>query len=126
MPLYAKMYDECKGKPLPGSAGLEAIMRELGVATNQATRVRQVFARAAEQAGFFTTGRDRLVKPANNGVMEGGAGGQGPEVAADRTDEGGGSPLSDPILHGLLTGMLPPRANRSPRGTADCSSQPSL
>jgi len=106
VPLYDAMYKGCHGRPLPGATGLEAMMRDIGVATNQATRVRQVFMRAAEQAGFFTTGHDRLVKPAVSGMMEEVSGGSDPEHAPDKQSEGG-SPLADPILHGLLTRMLP-------------------
>jgi hypothetical protein len=110
VPLYSEIYKGCQGKPLPGPAGLEAMMRDLGVATNQATRVRQVFMRAANQAGFFTTGRDRLVKPAVGGMMEDGAERPEPDIPAKPGE--GGIPLSDPILHGLLTRMLPPEGNK--------------
>jgi hypothetical protein len=110
VPLYKEVYQGCQGKPLPGPAGLEAMMRDLGVATNQATRVRQVFARAADQAGFFTTGRDRLVKPPVGGMVEDRV--EKPDLDVPDQPPEEGVPLSDPILHGLLTRMLPPEGEK--------------
>ena len=63
VPLYRAIYDDLDGKRLPPDGGLENKMHSLGVGQKQVAKARQVFARSAEQAGFFTFGRDRLVKP---------------------------------------------------------------
>lgn len=111
VPLYERLYARYKATTLPPDPGLESAMRLLGVVTNQVARARQVFKRSAEQAGFFTSGRDRLVKPPLGGSDTG-------RVNADDTGDAdtlddrsktrvGGSPVSDPMLAGLLRRMLP-------------------
>ena len=60
VPLYRAIYENYKGKLLPGDAALEAEMVELGVAPKQKGRARQGFQRSAEQAKL---GKDRLVLP---------------------------------------------------------------
>jgi hypothetical protein len=61
VPLYRAIYDQYKGRLLPGNAALEEDMLKLGVAQKQKSRARQGFQRSAEQAKL---GRDRLVVPA--------------------------------------------------------------
>jgi len=63
VPLYEQVYDQFRGKRLPEDQGLEAVMVDLGVSKKQAAKARQAMIRSAEQAGFFLTGRDRLVEP---------------------------------------------------------------
>ena len=62
--LYKAIYDKFKGAQLPPDKGLEAAIVSLGVAQKQKERARQIFKRAAQQAGFFQFGTDRLVLPA--------------------------------------------------------------
>lgn len=69
VPLYKSLHKKFDGRILPKDSGLEAEMRALGVPEKSATRARQVFQKSAASAGFFATGRDRLVRPASsNGV----------------------------------------------------------
>lgn len=63
VPLYRALYERFKGTLLPSDAGLETTIRDLGVASKQVATARQVFQRAAEQAGFFNLAQDRLVMP---------------------------------------------------------------
>jgi hypothetical protein len=70
VPLYAKVFENYKGGVLPPAAAFERDIVLLGVAEKQKGRARQVFERAAEQAGFFEQGKNRLVKP---GITETGA-----------------------------------------------------
>ena len=63
VPLYRELYEKFEGKMLPHDAGVEAEIRTLGVTTKSASKARQVFQRSAASAGFFASGRDRLVKP---------------------------------------------------------------
>lgn len=63
VPLYNKVYEQFKTGSLPPASGLEAAMVTMGVAQKQKDKARQVFQRAAKQAGFFEYGADRLVKP---------------------------------------------------------------
>lgn len=63
VPLYKALFDQYRGHLLPRSVGLENEMVRLGVSQKQKDKARQVFFRAAEQAGFFAHGRDKLVMP---------------------------------------------------------------
>ena len=63
VPLYAKVYEEFKTGSLPPTSGLETYLVSVGVAQKQKDKARQVFQRAAKQAGFSEYGADRLVKP---------------------------------------------------------------
>src|SRR5258708_5905230 len=64
VPLYKAIYEKFRGASLPPDTGLEAAIVSLGVAQKQRERVRQIFRRSAQQAGFFQFGTDRLVLPA--------------------------------------------------------------
>ena len=65
VPLYKALYDKYKGYPLPPTnIGLEAVLVELGVAPKQKDKARQALQRSADQAGYFSQGRERLVAPA--------------------------------------------------------------
>lgn len=61
--LYKAIYDRYRGTVLPPTAGLEAEMVALGVSPNQKERARWAFEKSADYAGFFDSGRDRLVSP---------------------------------------------------------------
>ena len=82
VPLYQAIYEAHNGKLLPRDAGLENKMHSLGVAKKQVSKARQVFARSAEQAGFFAFGRDRLVKPTASEIKEPSAAAGTPEGEA--------------------------------------------
>lgn len=104
VPLYKAVFENHKGGVLPPAAALEREMVTLGVAEKQKGRARQVFERAADQAGFSEHGKNRLVMPGvprtetltSEGDKGKGGGGNG---------EGGGDDLpqgTDPIIAGLL------------------------
>ncbi len=84
VPLYRAVYENYKGGVLPPAAAFERDIVGLGVAEKQKGRARQVLERAADQAGFFEQGRNRLVKP---GVAP-----LGQSPASDRPKGGGGGP----------------------------------
>lgn len=63
VPLYDRVYQEFRGKRLPGDAGIEAQIELFGVSKKQVSRARQAMVRSAETAGFYASGRDRLVEP---------------------------------------------------------------
>ncbi len=83
VPLYLAIFEEYKSGQLPQDVGLERKIQSLGVPEKQAARARQVFARSAEQAGFFNYGKDRLVRP----VTDGGRQGADEEAPQERTTE---------------------------------------
>jgi len=64
VPLYRKLYDTYKGRPLPDDVNLEQVLESFGVAPKQKSRARRDFQRSAEQAGIFNDKKDRLVLPA--------------------------------------------------------------
>ncbi len=104
VPLFAKLYENNRGKQLPPPAALEREMEELGVAPKQKERARQLFQRSAETAGFFEMDRTRLIMPA--GTADGAP---PPEKPADvEKDNGGGGGSSKPPsgLHPFIQGLL--------------------
>ncbi len=67
VPLYRMLHDKFAGQLLPPDEGLEAEMRSLGVSDRSVSKARQAFQRSASSAGFFASGKDRLVRPAASG-----------------------------------------------------------
>ncbi|MGO9449703.1 MAG: hypothetical protein ACLQDV_01470 [Candidatus Binataceae bacterium] len=63
VPLYRKIFETYRGRPLPDDKGLEKVMESVGVASKQTDRARQTFQRSAEQAKVFNEKKDRLVLP---------------------------------------------------------------
>jgi hypothetical protein len=82
VPLYKQLYEEHRGHRLPGASGLEGRMEQLGVASKQKKRARQVFQRSAEQAGLFSLGKDRLIIPTGLRLGE-----EGPDAAPEPEKE---------------------------------------
>ena len=113
--LYRKVYEANRGRLLPKAAGLQAEMVGLGVSPNQAEKARQVFDRAAREAGFFEHGADRLVQPSFNGAppssMIHEAQDDAPEpakrAAPERKTEAH-AVADDPLVQGLLNRMPSP------------------
>jgi len=66
VPLFQAIFSHYQGALLPAEAGLENKMADLGVSPKQVAKARQAFQRSAELAGFFRSGRDRLVRPPSN------------------------------------------------------------
>lgn len=113
VPLYAAVFEKYKGGTLPPVAALEREMVGLGVSDKQKDRARQVFERAADQAGFFEQGRNRLVQPgiatrdkAKDIVPSPGGGGVGGTGSGGGTAGGGGG-TGDALLDALIS-KLPP------------------
>jgi hypothetical protein len=68
VPLFKTIFDNHRSGVLPPTAALEREIVQLGVSEKQKSRARAVFEKAAEQAGFFEHGKNRLVMP---GVTQG-------------------------------------------------------
>ena len=86
VPLYKALHEKYKGYPLPPTnIGLEAVLVELGVAPKQKDKARQALQRSAEQAGFYSQGRDRLVAPVETGESP-----TGIEASTGEDDRSGG------------------------------------
>jgi len=67
VPLFKAIYSEYEGHALPPDPGLEQKIADLGVSSKQASRARQALQRSAERAGFFSTTKGRLIRPAPKG-----------------------------------------------------------
>jgi hypothetical protein len=112
VPLYSELYRAYEGIQLPGDQGLEAKIRELGVAAKQVPTARQVFLRSADQAGFFAHGRSRLVKPPRGRVAVPDADEQ--ELSSDPETHGVDdlpAIMKHPLVQGLLSVLPEPGEN---------------
>lgn len=109
VPLYKAIYDAYAGRLLPNDAGIESSMVGMGVAEKQAPRARQAFSRSAEQAGFFASGRNRLVVPATGSVGPGSI--KSDAGSEDNGEDGGGTGGDDLSQDALLVGLF----NRLPK-----------
>lgn len=103
VPLYKAVYDQYSGTDLPRDPDLEAPISNMGVPHERAKRVCLVLRRSAEQAGFFRSGNDRLVKPpfATSGVAE--------EHKEDGGSQGAGgrdAKASDCRQHHFVEGLI--------------------
>lgn len=122
--LYSQIFEKFRGHVLPPMKALEREMETLGVAKKQTDRARQAFERSAEYAGFFDSGRERLVRPRMDGGPQTNAdGGQQqspppPPPADERNGNGNGGgklpPDVDPIIRGLID-RLPPSGQKWPK-----------
>ena len=111
VPLYKRVYEAFRGQKLPGDGGLETEIVRFGVAPKQSARARQVLLRSAETAGFFASGRDRLVEPPRlrTAGEEESSGTNGGDSGADTDSQGFAGDLGvtkHPLIQGLLA-MLP-------------------
>lgn len=107
VPLFKQLFDRLNGQPLPPVAAIERMVENLGVAPKQKDKARQVFQRAAKQAGLFDLSSDRLSIPPGLGQATRPSLPQ--ESAATQsntstTAPGGGSGGNDypPFIQGLL------------------------
>ena len=125
VPLYNRVFEDHRGHVLPPSKALERKMADYGVPDKSAGRARQVFDRAAEQAGFFASGRDRLVRPATGhraeaSRIEAGIGHSAGQATATGisvgSGAGGGTGHGDPLIAALIS-KLP--ASGTPWPVAD-------
>jgi hypothetical protein len=140
VPLYRDFFERYKGMLLPRDVALEREMAALGVASKQTDKARQAFQRSADQAGFFSHGRDRLVMPSvgTAGAVSSTANSPlppanpppAPPAQRDRPghygDGGGGEPPKrHPFIQGLFETLpdagadWPPEAQRDWLDTAE-------
>jgi hypothetical protein len=110
VPLYAALFERYKDTVLPPEKTLETEIAGLGVAEKQKGPARQVFARSAQQAGYFEHGKNRLVRPGVAPLADGGG------ADADRGKIGGAGGGSDepprhPFIEGLLRTLPDPEAD---------------
>jgi len=119
VPLYQAIFEKYRGHSLPPPKALEREMETLGVSAKQTDKARQAFDRSAAHAGFYESGKDRLVKPRVDETVS-----PPPPKPEDNSTGGGGNgsgdggpPDVDPIIVGLLarlpkTGSEWPQAER--------------
>ncbi|MBS3649682.1 hypothetical protein KEU06_13800 [Pseudaminobacter sp. 19-2017] len=122
--LYQQIYEKFRGHNLPPPKALEREMETLGVPRKQTDRARQAFERSAQFAGFFDSGKDRLVRPRLDGsaMPKSESNTPPPSVSenaeSNRSSSGGGGgdlpPELDPIIRGLI-GRLPPAGSVWPK-----------
>jgi hypothetical protein len=111
VPLYNKLFENCKGVVLPPSAALERELVQIGVAEKQKHTARLVLERSAQYAGFFEHGKDRLVMP---GISPDNTKDEKPDESDQPrggSGKGGGGGDGPPPRHPLIEGMfqsLPP------------------
>lgn len=103
VPLFKDIYEKYRGHILPPDIGLEGEMVDMGVAFKQKDRARQVFQRSADQAGYFSHGRNRLVHPIVNGTAS--------EVEQPSNDAYRADAPPSPL--GYSPGQLPSRQGHS-------------
>ena len=104
VPLYQAIYEKYRGYSLPPPAALEREMGLLGVSSKQTDKARQAFMRSAKQAGFFTHGEDRLVKPSFGSAPTTKPIEPPPEDKPKDKPRGGGDPPDG--LHPFIAGLL--------------------
>lgn len=112
IPLYAKLYEQYRGHPLPQAAAIQRQMTLLGLPQKQVERARQVFAASVETAGFISNGR--FVKPvvaARSDPDEREVERQTPEDRStderpDRQNRGNGGGSGGGKDHPLIAGLL--------------------
>jgi hypothetical protein len=123
VPLYVQIYEKFRGHNLPPPKALEREMETLGVSGKVADRARQSFEKSAQLAGFFDSGKERLVRPrmeTTSAVATETSQTSAPPPAPEspqRSFSGGGGnmpPEIDPILLGLIS-KLPPSGSNWPK-----------
>lgn len=115
VPLYKLVYENYKGGVVPPVAAFERDINKWGVAAKQTARARQALERSAEEAGFYESGRNRLVIPGAASFRAGDAPAEQPAdqdrlgSAGGRNGGGGGGDSNlDPIIKGLIDRLPPP------------------
>ena len=107
--LYAKVYEQFKGSPLPPQAALERSLVALGVGDGVKDKARQVLMRSAKQAGFFDMAADRQTKPAIRTDTVGKTDEKPPHEEQKKHGGGGGGGGGDhPLIQGLMLTLPKP------------------
>lgn len=107
VPLYKAVFDKYRGGTLPPAKALEREMIALGVVAKQGEKARQVFERSADKAGYFGSGRNRLVPPAFKPLEA------TPPPVDEKNKGGGGGGADSPFIQGLLQKLPKPEAEWS-------------
>jgi hypothetical protein len=109
VPLYAAVYEKyIKEASCPRPPPLKKTSLASGWQKKQKSRARAVFEKAAEQAGYFEQGRNRLVRP---GVAQGVVQPKWKDGGQGDIGGGGNSGGDDPPRHPLIEDLfqrLPP------------------
>lgn len=103
VPLYRELFDKFAGGLLPADAGLEAEIEALGVTPKSVAKARQTLMRSATVAGFFHTGKDRLVRPPSGRANDSSAREEAPATIpeAETVDASAGHNSVDPLLQAI-------------------------
>lgn len=110
VPLYEKIYTKFAGGKLPPDQGIEAEMIRLGVPRKQVQKARQVLVRSADEANYFRSGRDRLVRPPATSMEGVSSPVHAPEEPVTSRREA--APMADhPLIKGLVA-KLPAEGER--------------
>lgn len=116
--LFAKVFEQFNGSPLPSQVALERVVEGMGVGPKVKDRARQVLLRSAKQAGFFDARPDRLVKPSIRQELQDQSGASPQGQAIDESKKpgnqahgahgggGGGDGGSGGQRHPLIQGLL--------------------
>jgi hypothetical protein len=110
VPLYNAIHERFKNVTLPPADALETEIAKLGVAPKQKGKARQAFQRSANEAGFFWSGPNRLVKPSIKGSA---AASPAPQVNSDKNDEKKEKEEGDrkhPLVEGLIKELPEPQS----------------
>jgi hypothetical protein len=128
VPLYKRVYDEFKGRPLPPRPhGLEQAFARFGVPSKQTYSARLAFDKSAKQGGFFTASPDRLIEPIIGAVPAADRNRPTADEENDRDSERGrfasesGGPETSglhPFIQGLLSSLPEPETNWTMEGRA--------
>ena len=116
VPLYNKVFEEFKGRPLPPPNGLERALVNFGVGSKVAEKARQALVRSAKQSGFFDLSADRLALPPNrNGNASNAntsqADAQNSQQQPIKPPQGTALESLHPLIHGLLLTLPQPNTN---------------
>ncbi|MDE0001245.1 MAG: hypothetical protein OXQ29_00940 [Rhodospirillaceae bacterium] len=107
VPLFERVYEQLRDRPLPPDAAIQRQMIEMGVAPKQAQRARRAFKSSARTAGFFDIAADRLVRPhtsGSNGQL--GNTDSGDETESRRRSGSGDDPPPRGPIHPLIEALL--------------------
>jgi len=132
VPLYRALYGRyaADGGKLPMIRDIDVDIERLGVLPNRVTKARQVFLGSAETAGYFRSGRDRLIRPSSASpsaaagtvlsgrgalTIGGGGGGGGTFEPKDPAEVSHAEAVQMPALMQGLVAKLPPEGERYTR-----------
>lgn len=125
VPLFARVYEDHKGRTIPPLVGLANLFRNYGIIPDRIKDAVRVFMSSAEQCGFFDAAKDRLIRPVVNAPIALNAPQQEQRTPAvidvtptmERSRRRGGNDGDggdyDPLIQGLLD-RLPPADSEFP------------